>query len=184
MSNYVKLTSAEGHDFFVHRDCANVSQTIGAMLSGKPRLCTFFFPSFPSSPTPKTTTKHGLPRVVERLRPPCISWAAGISMVIVQEHPTPLSPPTHSHAFWHQYWPTATLTKMSFLFSSLLQHFQVPLPNQKKVRPPFQKSAPRCWKKSFNIFITNKGGPIQENPYLNFQSIQKKRWIYSWRPTF
>jgi hypothetical protein len=35
MSSYVKLTSAEGHDFFVHRDCADVSQTIGAMLSGK-----------------------------------------------------------------------------------------------------------------------------------------------------
>jgi len=33
MGDYVKLTSAEGHDFFVHRDCANVSQTIGAMLS-------------------------------------------------------------------------------------------------------------------------------------------------------
>ena len=35
MSNYVKLTSSEGAEFFVHRDCANVSQTISAMLSGE-----------------------------------------------------------------------------------------------------------------------------------------------------
>jgi hypothetical protein len=35
MSGYVKLVSAEGHEFFVHRECANVSQTIGAMLSGE-----------------------------------------------------------------------------------------------------------------------------------------------------
>jgi hypothetical protein len=39
MSNYVKLTSSEGAEFFVHRDCANVSQTIGAMLSGE--FCFF-----------------------------------------------------------------------------------------------------------------------------------------------
>ena len=37
MSGYVKLVSAEGHEFFVHRECANVSQTIGAMLSGELR---------------------------------------------------------------------------------------------------------------------------------------------------
>ena len=54
MSSYVKLTSSEGAEFFVHRDCANVSQTIGAMLSGEylKRRCYFFllfFLCFPSN---------------------------------------------------------------------------------------------------------------------------------------
>ena len=79
----------------------------------------FAFLSFHRSHPPQPNRpqlKHGLPRVVKRQRPPSISWGPGIPMVIVQEHPTPLSPPTHAHAFWHQYWPTATLTKMSFFF--------------------------------------------------------------------
>ena len=39
---YVKLISSDGHEFYIKRNLAFISQTIKAMLSG-PGLCLDFF---------------------------------------------------------------------------------------------------------------------------------------------